>query len=92
MSPKENFIVTLAMVVGCWFCACFVPSIGDAITLTGATTNPIVGFILPCMFYLRVFPESAWWKKAIAWVVLTIAIFGSVAILVIFVIDKSTPS
>ena len=30
-----------------------IPNISDAMTVIGATTNPIVGFSLPIIFYLR---------------------------------------
>ena len=38
------------IVVNCVL-ALFVPSIGDAMTLVGSTINPIIGFILPVVFY-----------------------------------------
>ena len=31
--------------------ALFIPSIGEAMTLVGSTINPIIGFILPVVFY-----------------------------------------
>ena len=31
--------------------ALFIPSIGDAMTLVGSSINPIIGFILPVVFY-----------------------------------------
>jgi len=61
MTINENNKVTIFMVAGCWFCACFIPSISDAVTLLGATTNPIVGFVLPIMFYLKLFPQISMW-------------------------------
>ena len=30
-----------------------IPNISDAMTVIGATTNPLVGFSLPIIFYLR---------------------------------------
>jgi heme/copper-type cytochrome/quinol oxidase subunit 4 len=46
----------------CTFCivafscaiAIFVPSIGDAMTILGATTNSGIGFLLPIVFYLKI--------------------------------------
>ena len=61
MTINENNKVTIFMVAGCWFCAYFIPSISDAVTLLGATTNPIVGFVLPIMFYLKLFPQISMW-------------------------------
>jgi len=34
-------------------CAIVIPNIGDAITIVGATTNPIIGFSIPIIFYLK---------------------------------------
>lgn len=51
MTSKQNFFVTLALVSVNCVLALFVPSIGDAMTLVGSTINPIIGFILPVIFY-----------------------------------------
>ena len=51
MTSKQNFFVTLALVCVNCVLALFVPSIGDAMTLVGSTINPIIGFILPVVFY-----------------------------------------
>jgi hypothetical protein len=31
--------------------ALFIPDIGSSMTLVGSTINPIVGFVLPIIFY-----------------------------------------
>jgi len=76
------------MVGGCWFLACFIPSINDAVTILGATTNPIVGFVLPIMFYLKLFPNINIWKKLAAWTTLIGTCIASLSIIVVFFYDK----
>lgn len=42
MKVKTNMLVTLCVVAICWVPAIFVADIGDAITIAGSTTNPVV--------------------------------------------------
>lgn len=51
MSRRENFIVTLAVVLVNLTLAIVVPNIGSAMTLVGSTINPVIGFIMPVFFY-----------------------------------------
>ena len=53
MNKKENFIVTLIIVSTCFVLAVAIPNISDAMTVIGATSNPLVGFTLPIVFYLK---------------------------------------
>ena len=53
MNIDQNLYVTLLIVTTCFIAAVATPDISDVITFVGATTNPIVGFTLPIMFYLR---------------------------------------
>ena len=46
-------IVTLLIVSICFLTAVLIPNISDAMTVIGATSNPLVGFTLPIIFYLR---------------------------------------
>ena len=52
-TKKENFLVTFVLVIISYLLAIVIPSIGDAITILGATTNPCIGFIFPVIFYLK---------------------------------------
>lgn len=53
MNSNQNFCVTFAIImISCIF-AVEIPNIGDAMTIVGATSNPIVGFTLPIIFYLE---------------------------------------
>ena len=60
ITPTKNFYLTLSMVTGCFILACLLPSINDALTLIGGTTNPMVGFIIPILIYLKMKPTP--WK------------------------------
>ena len=51
MSMKINIIFTFVLVTVNCFLASFIPNIGDAMTLVGSTINPIIGFIMPVVFY-----------------------------------------
>ena len=53
LTKKENLITTLCLIVVCFLLSIVIPSISDAMTLVGSTTNPAVGFILPIIFYWK---------------------------------------
>lgn len=53
-TPKQNFIVTFVIILVAYIIAIVVPSIGDAMSILGATTNTGVGFLLPIIFYNRI--------------------------------------
>jgi len=59
MTSKQNFFVTLALITVNCLLALVIPSIGDAMTLVGSTVNPIIGFILPVVFYWKIIPEKS---------------------------------
>ena len=51
MSKKINVIFTFVLVTVNCFLASFIPNIGDAMTIVGSTINPVIGFIMPVIFY-----------------------------------------
>mmetsp|Transcript_32483 Transcript_32483/g.42936 ORF Transcript_32483/g.42936 Transcript_32483/m.42936 type:complete len:98 (+) Transcript_32483:712-1005(+) len=53
MNKVQNLVVTLIIVTICFVCAVAIPNISDAMTVIGATSNPLVGFTLPIVFYLK---------------------------------------
>ena len=53
LTKKENFLTTLGLIIVCFLLSIVIPSISDAMTLVGSTTNPAVGFILPIIFYWK---------------------------------------
>lgn len=89
MTPKQNFFVTLALMFGCCLLAIFIPNIGQAMTLVGCTINPIIGFILPIIFYWTYIKEKPWYhkEKVILIAVFIIIIVASVLSLIQFFED-----
>ena len=57
LNKKINALVTLALVFICFLLSILIEKIGDAITLAGATINPVIGFIIPVIFYWKVKEE-----------------------------------
>mmetsp|Transcript_2002 Transcript_2002/g.2980 ORF Transcript_2002/g.2980 Transcript_2002/m.2980 type:complete len:435 (-) Transcript_2002:22-1326(-) len=53
-SKGQNAVWTLIIVVVACAIAIVVPTIGDAMTILGATTNSFIGFLIPCIFYLKI--------------------------------------
>ena len=51
MTKKQNFFVTLILVAVNCALALALDGIGAAMTLVGSSINPIIGFILPVVFY-----------------------------------------
>ena len=58
MSAKHNYIVTLLLIILNCVLALFIPNIGDAMTLVGSTINPVIGFIIPVVFYWKVIDDK----------------------------------
>ena len=63
LNSKRNILVTLSIVFVCFLLSILIDKIGDAITLAGATINPVVGFILPVVFYWRVKKDLPFFSK-----------------------------
>lgn len=51
---KQNFQITLGIITIAYLIAIVVPTIGDAMTILGATTNTFIGFLLPIVFYNKI--------------------------------------
>lgn len=41
--------------------ALFIPNIGAAMTLVGSSINPVIGFILPVVFYWKILEGKPWY-------------------------------
>ena len=54
MNKKVNALVTLALIFVCYLLSILIENIGDAITLAGATVNPVIGFIIPVVFQWKI--------------------------------------
>lgn len=57
LSKNQNFIITLIMVIVAFALAILPLSIGDILTILGATINPLIGFTFPIIFYLKLCPD-----------------------------------
>lgn len=87
--PKvQNIIVTIVMCLICYGFAVAIPGIGDAITILGCTTNPLIGFIFPVIFYLRIIKDAPFYKKVLCWVTLVFITAVSITSLTLFIMDK----
>jgi len=89
MTNSENIKVTLITLIGCYLLAIVVPLISDIITVIGTTTNPLVGFVFPSLFYIKLNPELKAWKKILAISVMIVASVASLTGFVIWVYDKT---
>jgi hypothetical protein len=62
-SKSQNKILTAVLVGVCCLLSCAVLSVGQVITILGATTNSAIGFLLPILFYLKVESKSPKFTK-----------------------------
>lgn len=53
MNQNQNLMCTFGLAIFVFACSIGIKNIADVITITGATSNTIVGFNLPMMFYLK---------------------------------------
>lgn len=96
MNTKWNIIVTIGMCLTCYILAVAVPTISDIITILGNTTNPVSGFLLPVIFYLRIIkrdnqPKWKYYGKLVSCILILIFVtIVSIMGLVLFVIEKVT--
>jgi len=94
MNKLQNIIVTLIIVTTCFVLAVAIPNISDAMTVIGATTNPLVGFTFPIVFYLKMDTlqggnTSCWAPhRLIAHVVNVICIASGAVSLALFIKQK----
>lgn len=56
MTNSQNISVSISMTVLCYAMAVLMPNIGSVIAVTGATVNPLIGFIFPILFYVKIDP------------------------------------
>jgi amino acid permease len=81
MTKKQNFFVTLGLVIINATLALFIKSIGDAMTLVGSSINPIIGFILPIVFYWPYMKNKPWYDKDRVLSFVTALIISSVSVM-----------
>jgi hypothetical protein len=63
MSFKANFFVTLFCAAVPYAFSLFLSSLGDSLTVVGSTTNPITGFIIPILFYWKLYPDKGLFSR-----------------------------
>ena len=82
--------MTLGLCCASYFLAFFLNSLGDALTVVGSTTNPIVGFIIPIMFYWKLTPDVPLLsrKKIVSLIVLILVVLTSIIDLLNFFLFK----
>ena len=79
MGNKENILVTISMICFCYSLALLLPNVGSVIAVAGATVNPLIGYILPILFYLKLDPEPERSRsKIIAKIILVAVIIASI--------------
>lgn len=71
--------LSVCVVIIIYIAAITIPNISGAITLTGATVNPCIGFLFPIMFYLKLDPAPIRsGEKILAILVFMFIVFASV--------------
>jgi amino acid permease len=90
MNTKVNALVTLALVSVCFLMSIMISKIGDAITLAGATINPVIGFIIPVVFHWKVHQEKPLlsWEKGLSLAAAIVIILVSLMSLGQFIYQK----
>lgn len=63
MTKLQNLFITFCLVCINCVLALFIANIGDAMTLVGSSINPIIGFLLPIIFYWPYMKELPWYSK-----------------------------
>jgi amino acid permease len=55
----QNFGLAILICFTSYICAICLPGISEAIIILGCTAYPLTGFILPIIFYLKIFPDAS---------------------------------
>ena len=55
---KQNALCTFLIILFVWALGLVLESLGQVMTILGATTNSGIGFLIPIVFYLRVLSEE----------------------------------
>eukprot|EP00347_Sterkiella_histriomuscorum_P013193 403365653 len=79
ISDRQNIYLSVSIVLIIYVAAITIPNISGAITLSGATVNPFIGFIFPILFYLKLDTQPLLSRdKLIAILVMIFIVFTSV--------------
>ena len=94
MTKWQNLIVTISLCVICTILAISVPQISDAITVLGWTTFPFSGFLLPIIFFLKIYknePNKNWKLRleiVLCWMIFVFITIISIINLILFILNK----
>lgn len=94
-SQMKNFICTVAIVVVTWALSLVLKSLGEVMTILGATTNTGIGFLIPIVFYLKIIgakDKTLTWEKILAYVTFVVVCLCSVAEMYTFIYTKMNGS
>jgi amino acid permease len=85
---RQYYVVVTVTVFSALGLALVIPGVGYVITVLGTISNPIICFILPCMFYIKAFPGE--WKRTdilIAYIVLIVMTLVGISGFILFWIE-----
>lgn len=79
VTNRQNFLMSWVLVMMTFLLSVAIPNIKDAIAITGATSNPFIGFIFPILFYVKLDPLPIRSKeKIVALAILTAVVISSI--------------
>ena len=90
MNNKNNAIISFILCLGAYLFAIIFPEVGDVITVCGFTTYPLIGFILPWVFYLEIVEDKPLIKTILWWLVILFIASLSAITCYLFVFEKAT--
>ena len=67
--------------------AVMVPDLTNALTILGATQNPLMGYVLQCVFFLKICKDDSIIKRGAAYLVIAFSVLSSIAVIVYFIHD-----
>jgi len=78
-SKWRHIILVLVVVYSQMLCGMFVQKMSSAITLLGASAYPMINYIFPCLFYLKLADGPTGSPKKVGIILLGVSMFGLAA-------------
>ena len=89
MTSTENVICTFGVITSCCILTVIMPNINEVMLVAGATSNPIVGFVLPVAYWLKINKSPSYSAKRIyAIFIAVLTTFVSFVSLYFFIVEK----
>ena len=80
LNTKKHFLITLIVISICCFVAVIVDNIATVFGFLGCTTNPMMGWILPAIYFVKLVPShKAKKRKLFAYIIAILIAFLSLA-------------